>query len=350
MKKHLTYLFLLPIVLLSTPARGEVEVSNYAGAYVQLSEWSLLPNGNPSYNFSAGFGGAVGGTYEMQAGPLHSSTRFLLNIGVGAQGGMTSYMQSSDMIKTLPGQTTVAGKTFDYIYELKDRHDWYRDVSVGIPVLVGVQHKRFYMLAGVKGYYHLLTNTVSSATVNTYGQMPGLDPFRNMPEYQFFEGEKIKGAPVKTQFAFDLDVSLEIGGRIGFLTDDTGYDVPERRIEYRLAAFVDYGLFDIRQAKNIYPGTGAAFDPANSLETPTAYDSQKTSPGYVYNKHTMVDGIVMHDIMSVDNFASRVNNLMVGLKFTVLFQLPKAGQCVTCRDNYIGSLGSGTRAGVKHEE
>jgi len=38
------------------------------------------------------------------------------------------------------------------------------------------------------------------------------------------------------------------------------------------------------------------------------------------------------------------------LKFTVLFQLPKAGQCVTCRDNYIGSLGSGTRAGVKHEE
>jgi hypothetical protein len=64
----------------------------------------------------------------------------------------------------------------------------------------------------------------------------------------------------------------------------------------------------------------------------------------------MLDGIVMNDIMSVDNFASRVNNLMVGLKFTVLFQLPKSGQCVTCRDNYLGTTRSKSRAGVQHEE
>ena len=355
-KKHLTYLFLLPIVLLSTPLYGETEFNHYAGVYGQLSEWSLMTD-NKDYKLSAGFGGAVGGMYEIQLGEQYSPTRFLLNIGVGAQGGMTSFQQSSAMTHTLYNQWTVSevhtpSKQFDYVYEIQNRHDWYRDISVGAPLMLGVQHKRFYMLAGVKVYYHLLTSTVSTATVSTYGQLPGLDPFRNMPEYQFFEGEKIKGDPVKTAFNLDVDVSMEIGGRIGYVPSAVGYDVPDRTIEYRLAVFVDYGLFDIRKNKNIYPGTGAAFDPANSLKTPDTYDSDVSSEGYVYKNanKTMLEGIVMNDIMSVDNFASRVNNLMVGLKFTVLFRLPKSGQCVTCRDNYLGTTRSKSRAGVQHEE
>ena len=57
-------------------------------------------------------------------------------------------------------------------------------------------------------------------------------------------------------------------------------------------------------------------------------------------------------VMSTTGFAKAVNNLMIGLKFTILFQLPEPGQCVICRDSYGSSVGKGTvfRGGVHYEE
>jgi len=83
-----------------------------------------------------------------------------------------------------------------------------------------------------------------------------------------------------------------------------------------------------------------------SLTTPTVYDAQSA-----YGTRTMIDGLTTNDIMSTDGFAKSVNNLMVGLKFTVLFQLPEAGQCVICRDAYRSSATrGGGRRGMKYEE
>lgn len=335
-KKLLSYWILLPVLLFSGYVHAEVEINNYVGAFATAAEWSLLPQGNSSYKLSLGFGGGLGGVYEMRTGPKYSPTCFLLDIGVGLSGGLTSYMQSTNMTKTLTGQTSISGKTFDYVYEVNDRSDQYRDLALGVPFLFGVQHKKFYMLAGVKLYYHLFTKTVSSAMVNTYGQFEGLDDMHNMPEYQFFDGVELRGG-VKTHFSFDLDASLEIGGRFGYYTDATGFDIPANRIEYRLAAFVDYGLFDIRRSDVVNINTDA-------LATPETYDA-------TYKATTMIDNLVMSDVMSVDGFASRVNNLMVGLKFTVLFQMPKTGNCILCRDSYRSSAKSGgSRSGVKYEE
>ena len=335
-KKLLSYWILFPVLLFSGHVNAEVEVNNYVGAFATLGEWSLLPQGNSKYALSLGVSGGLGGVYEMRLGPKYCPTAFLLDIGVGVSGGMTSYMQSSNMTETLTGQTSISGKTFDYVYEVNDRSDQYRDIALGVPFMFGVQHKKFYMLAGMKLYYHFFTKTASTATVNTYGVFEGLDDFRNMPEYQFFEGVNLSGG-VKTHFSIDLDASLEIGGRFGYYTDATGFDIPKNRIEYRLAAFVDYGLFDIRRSdmKNVN---------ADALSTPDAYDA-------TYNATTMIDNLVMSDVMSVEGFSNCVNNLMVGLKFTVLFQLPKTGDCILCRDNYRSSAKSGgSRSGVKYEE
>ena len=65
----------------------------------------------------------------------------------------------------------------------------------------------------------------------------------------------------------------------------------------------------------------------------------------------MVDGVVLNDVMSTDGFAKAVNNLVVGLKFTILFQLPEPGTCVICRDAYKKSTPRyGGRRGMKYEE
>lgn len=304
----------------------------------------MLPNGS-KYTGSIGVAGGVGFVYELRAGATYSPTRFLLDIGVGAWGGMTSFLQSSDMMDTLFNQQDLQNQQFDYIYELKGRKDRYNNIAAQVPLMVGVQHKRFYMLVGAKLNASVWTQTQSVAVLNTYGDYTryGYGIFPNMPEYQFFENKAVQGG-VKTSLNLDVDLSFEIGGRIGgVVTDAVGYDVPKNRIEYRLAAFVDYGLFDLHNQ-----GT------KQMLETPSLYDTDPASPDYIYESESMIlpNRLVMNDVMSTTGFASAVKNLMVGLKFTVLFQLPEPGQCVICRDAYGSSVRGGgiRRGGMKYEE
>ena len=118
---------------------------------------------------------------------------------------------------------------------------------------------------------------------------------------------------------------MEVGGRLGTINYAVGYDVPKRKVECRLAGFLDYGLRDIHNHQTL-----------KGFTTPDGYNIEGTYP--VYKNTSMVDYLTVNDIMSTDGFAASVKNLMVGLKFTVLFQLPEPGQCVICRDAYGSSI------------
>jgi hypothetical protein len=74
--------------------------------------------------------------------------------------------------------------------------------------------------------------------------------------------------------------------------------------------------------------------------------------GSIGDNRSMVEGIQLTDIMQTSTFADKfVHSLMVGIKFTVLFELPKPGQCVICRDSYQSIYKSGgSRKGMKYEE
>ena len=343
-KKHQSYWFLLFALLLCGSMNAKV--TNYIGATAQVGEWSLMPSGS-TYSPSMGVAGGLGFLYELQAGRTYSPTRFLLDMGVGAGAGMTSYRQSSSATVERLNQLDSDGWQFDYIYNVNNRRDSYNDVAVHVPLMVGMQHKRFYFLAGVKVYAHIWTKTKSTASIETYGRYTygageggatiigttGQSDLRDVPAQQFFTGFPKSGG-VKTTLNLDMDASLEIGARLGKVFYDIGYDVPKRKIEYRLAAFVDYGLLDLHSK-----GT------KDALIAPSAYDPTP-------NATTMVDNLVMNDIMSTTGFASKVNNLVVGLKFTILFQMPDEGKCVICADGYTSSVRSfgGSRRGMQYEE
>ena len=318
---------------------AQAKVDHFVGGYAQIGEWSLLPS-KSNYAGSLGVAGGVGFQYELQAGKKYRPTRFLMDLGVGASGGMTAYMQSSSKVEKLENQRDLMNEPFDYMYDIQDRKDKYTNIAVNVPIMFGIQYKRFYALAGMKVYANIYTKSHSNANLTTYGDYVEFGEFRNMPEYQFFENEKVSTG-MKTSFNLDLDLSLEIGGRLGNVLYDVGYDVPKSKIEYRLAAFVDYGLLDIHTK-----GTKSA------LKLPERYDIDPESANYIYRTRSMVDNLEMNDIMSTNGFASAVKNLVVGIKFTVLFQLPEPGQCVICRDNYRSSARTytGSRRSMKYEE
>ena len=119
MKKHQSYWVLLLVVLFSTTMQAKVY--NYFGGYFQAGEWTLLPK-ESTYGPSFGGVGGLGFVYEMQAGGAYSPTRFLLHVGVGAQGGATYFMQGSSTTAVLENQLDLDGDmTFNYVYEVNER-------------------------------------------------------------------------------------------------------------------------------------------------------------------------------------------------------------------------------------
>lgn len=356
-KKHLVYWVLLPLVLFS--GRMSAEVNHYVGAYANAGEWSLLPS-KSAYSLSLGAQGGLGAVYELQAGPIYGQTRFLFQVGAGVSVGVTAFSQSSTPIQTFISDdgttpkicTDIQGDQLQYHYKITNRRDQYRDIALQVPLMVGVQHKAFYMLAGAKIYYHLpmvVTTTAKISTSGVYTDWADLGPTTDIPEYQFFNDAPYsnKGNKQKVRIGFggmndwDVDLALEIGGRFGYVTSDVGYDVPKSKIEYRLAGYIDYGISDIR---------GATKENKKAIELPADYDYQRNDKTPA--EASMITGVTMNHIMSTDGFASKVNNLVIGLKFTVLFEMPKAGHCVLCGDNYRRTAKSskGDSSRLQYEE
>ncbi|MBR7154523.1 MAG: hypothetical protein IKD12_04400, partial [Paludibacteraceae bacterium] len=183
MKKHQSYWVLLLAVLISGTVSAKVD--SYVGAYANVGEWSLIPT-QSKYGTSFGAAGGLGFLYELQAGPTYGQTRFLFDIGVGADYGMTSFMQGSNAKVTLENQEDMQGDVFDYVYEIQDRKDQYANLALRVPIMFGVQHRQFYMMAGVKIGANLMVDAYTTANVRTYGNYHDFDPYYNMPEYQFF--------------------------------------------------------------------------------------------------------------------------------------------------------------------
>ena len=341
-KKHQSYWVLLLALLFCGSASAKV--NHYVGASAQIGEWSLLPS-QSDYSGSLGVAGGLGFQYELQAGRNISPVRFLFDVGVTASGGMTSYLNNSkDKTVKLERQMDLDGKPFDYVYDIRDRKDKYSNIALQIPLMVGIQYKRFYALAGVKVYANVLTKAHTTAIVSTHASYPypeaKLPDLTGMQMYQFFDDQEMK-SDVKTHLNLDIDASLEVGARLGEVHYDKGFDVPKSKLEYRLAAFIDYGLFDVHTK-----GTVA------DIATPDRYDINPASENYIYNTRTMLDNMTFNDVMSTNNFASMVRNMVVGVKFTVLFQLPEQQKCVLCKDAYRSSVRTytGSRIGMNYEE
>ena len=336
MKRHLSYFVLVVALLVSGVT--EAKVYNYMGAYAQVGEWTLMPS-QSAYGPSFGVNGGVGFVYELQAARKYSETRFLLDLGVGAWGGMTSYIQSSDMLVELKDQEDLQHDKFDYIYEIRNRHDRYNNLALQVPLMIGFQHNRFYMLAGVKFDANILTKAYTTANLDTYGRYKEFENHYNMPEYQFFQDEKLY-KKADASLKLNMSASLELGGRVGFLTNSTGYDVPQRKVECRFAAFLDYGITDIHTPRSL-----------DGFATPTLYDTDPESENYIYESRSMIENLEVNDLMSTDGFAAKVNSLVIGVKFTILFQLPEQKKCVMCKDAYVSSYRGGRSGrGVKYEE
>ncbi len=280
----------------------EAEVNHYIGVDAELAEQSMLSHLSDGKSFSGlGIGGAAGGVYEMHAG------KFVLQTGIQANIAWTSF-SVPDNTKTITGVVDDEGDKLDYIFNQKNRHDSYTDLSFQIPVMIGAQVRNFYFLAGVKVDLSVFGSSKVKAEFSTAGDYEKfIDPFEEMPEHLYYSNLQYNKKQ-SISFKPDIRPSFEIGYVFGSFNKETGFDVPKQKDLYKLALFVDYGILS-----RIDKGTNESFIIPQS-----------------FNSSDMSEGIEANNILSTTEIDGKANCLSVGVKFTVLFRLPNKRKCVIC--------------------
>lgn len=292
---------LLLVCLNLTIGLLSAQVKNYVSLWGNVGESSLLTTlTDVSAKSSFGAGGGVGAGYEM-----HVSS-FVWTVGLQANLAHSSFRLGD--ISSSFRATDDEGDAFTYTYTQNARRDCYTDLSLRLPVMVGADFGRMYFLAGLKLDMSLLGRSKVRTRLSSSGDYDDLiDPFTGMEEHGFFDDMTFNQ---KGKFAFkpDVMVSAEVGVNLGTVTKETGYDVPRSKQKYRIALFFDYGLLDRHERGKL-----------ESITLPSSFNSSD-----------MTSGITVNDILSTTQSQQKVHNLLVGVKFTVLFKLRDPSKCVIC--------------------
>lgn len=292
----------------------EAQVTNWVGLSIAAGEWSLMPQqGKSELQMSLGAGGTLSFHYELEA------KHFLFQTGVGVNSGWTQF-KVPEISQVLPNQTDIQGDKLNYLYQFPNRRDAYTPINVQIPLMVGGNWSRFYFLVGAKLNINCATWAFQKSNLTTAGDYT--DPtfmglVTGVPAQQFYGPENnivLANKGMTAMNLIDVNAAAEIGLRMGYIQTATGYDVPQSHTQYRLALFADYGLMDCHKAQYNQP-----------LIAPSKYDP--------WTEYSMITGLQMNDILSTTNIAKAVNNLLVGVKFTILFQTLPEPRCVSCEKN-----------------
>jgi hypothetical protein len=260
---------------------------------------SFLLKDAPGFTANGSWGGGLGAGYEMNV------RAFILQLGaeftyLNAGLGLENFTQQVDLIDDDDPSESYTGN-----YTFSGNSDRYRFANINIPLMLGFRVGSFYLLAGGKIGFNLFTRSATTTTVLSTGTYPGyIDDFEDMPNHSFLETSE------KNEFTGKFPVNAYLSGELGFYLNaepaKTRYYVPSqgRKTKYRVSVFADYGLMNL---------LGNTENESSTLERENI-----ASPYRPY-----LNSFVRSENMR----GSILNNLFVGLRFTVLFSSEQERSC-----------------------
>ncbi|MDR2823716.1 MAG: OmpA family protein [Prevotellaceae bacterium] len=211
---------------------------------------------------------------------------------------------------------------YRYTFSSKNFSDVQNVGYVNFPVMVGYRFSDlFYSMLGVKFGLNMLGTYKSQGTFSTTATDPEfIDILENMPNHGIGEGLNLKSSNGQLKFANNIIGSLEVGVYL----DKWIYNAPQRRNRqgnyekrnsYRVALFADYGLADIHK-----------YDLKSLTEDKSIIEYPKED-GYVNPANISTNSV----FQSRESFGKKINSMLVGVKFTMLFDLTPDKQIVRPR-------------------
>ncbi|GHU69312.1 hypothetical protein FACS189413_08010 [Bacteroidia bacterium] len=267
---------------------------------------SFLLKDAPGFTAPGSWGGGFEAGYELNA------RAFILKFGaectyLNAGLDFKNFTQQVDLIDDDNPSEPYTGN-----YAFSGNSDRYRFANINIPLMLGFRVQRFYLLAGGKVGFNLFSRNTTTTTVLSTGTYPGfIDDFENMPNHSFLEITE------KNKFTGKFPLNAYLSGEIGFYlganpANNTKYRVatPGNKTKFRVAAFADYGLMNLR---------------GNTINESLTLERENVASPY----RPYLNGFIRSENMR----GSVLNNLFVGLRFTVLFGFERQQSC-GCNSDY----------------
>lgn len=230
---------------------------------------------------------------------------FLFSMGLEAQYLYNAY--SMDSAKMVLQMLDTEADAFKLNVDATQGDDWVHAVNLSVPVLLGMEYRRFYFLVGPKFSFNMWNQMQAQAqmvTTATYDQY--IDDFANMPNHEL-GNYVLESERAHANWTVDIIAHAEIGYRFGDVSFETGADIPKPKQRFYVALFVDYGLLNLNR------------DSASGYRL--GYRQLPDQPLEIY---------LTPALMSREMSGVRVNQLSAGVKVAVLLELPKHSSCVIC--------------------
>lgn len=185
--------------------------------------WQL--DKSPQVTTRLGGGGEIGLVYQYQ------HNHFILETGLEGKFTYTSV----GLADSVYHEDRIDSKGTPYVYNgyLKDRKETTRNLSVSLPLMVGVEYSYFYGIVGAKVNYTLWGRTRQAAQVATTGEYDiYYEAIENVPTHGFHDYTQ-EESELSTSFKPDVRLAAELG--VVFYTF-------LRSPKYRIGVFAEYGV------------------------------------------------------------------------------------------------------------
>ena len=317
-----------------------------AGGYANLLHGNIMSNDQESLvKPLGGVGGQLGLGFEyhyrrfmLALGAefdyklsVHKFKPFITQVGaiVDGQGNEIMFedidnLPSGSMpaIKGGSGMIDTEGDAFAMQYDFSKYKDVYSIGYLNIPLKFGAKFTNgLYFLMGGKFGINVLGKAKTQAAYTTTGIYPTyVEPLQDMGQHYYDDFESGGSNPVKLNF--DVIASLEIGKIMFFHKKKT-------RWHYRLAGFVDYSIGSYI-GMNPLPAEGD-----NVLTNVVDNGSFMGVPGINVADKSLTDVTIVKNnslLTSKEALNKKLNPLVVGVKFTLLFDLGNKEPCECIED------------------
>lgn len=253
-----------------------------------------------------GYGGLLGVGYQG------SFNKFMFGAGVEFN-FLNSKTTFNNFAQDIPYLYTPMNHDIVFHYKFNKFSDVQNAGYINIPINVGYRfNDLFYTIVGAKYGLNLLGNYSSKGIFSTTADDPQfIDEMTDIPNHGIVNEKETEKAKGGLKFNANIIGSVEFGVYL----DRWIYNAPQRRDRrgnyekrnsYRVGLFADYGFGDIHK-----------YDIDNILGNSLIQYPTMDENGFIRPDDVKTNSV----LQSPESFGKKVNSLLVGVKFTMLFDL-----------------------------